>query len=288
MMTKVGTVKQIWRYPVKGMAGEQLQQCELGKLGLNGDRIWAIQDTKRQEIQSCKFRPDLLRASARCRKGDNTGPDDQVDITLPDGSVVGSDEPHVHKYLSVLTGLDSTLEPLRSIDDADFYRRYKKDDHTWLEELKATFDREPGEPLPDLDNLPEQMQEFVSLPGTFFLVTPFHLITTASLDYMKQLRPDSDWAVERFRPNIVIETLPGMDGLVEQAWLNKTMRISAAKVDCCDAAPRCGAVTRDQATIGKDTDILRSIVKQADQNLGIYGNIIDAGLISVSDEVFID
>ena len=67
-MLKVGTIKQIWRYPVKGMAGEQLEQCYLGENGLTGDRIWALQDTQRQEIQSCKFRPELLRCNAKCRR----------------------------------------------------------------------------------------------------------------------------------------------------------------------------------------------------------------------------
>ena len=229
-MLKVGTIKQIWRYPVKGMAGEQLEQCYLGENGLTGDRIWALQDTQRQEIQSCKFRPELLRCNAKCRRGDATGPDDQVDITFPDGAVIGSDEPQVNQLLTLLTGFDSTLQPLKPIEEQDFYKRYKQDDHTWLEELKATFDREPGEALPDLDNLPEQAQEYVSLPGTFFLVTPFHMLTTATLDYMKQLKPDSDWAVERFRPNIVIETVPGMEGLIEQAWVDKTIQIGQTTV----------------------------------------------------------
>jgi hypothetical protein len=286
-MLKVGTIKQIWRYPVKGMAGEQLEQCYLGEDGLTGDRIWALQDTQRQEIQSCKFRPELLRCSAKCRRGDASGPDDQVDITFPDGAVIGSDEPQVNQLLTLLTGFDSTLQPLKPIEEQDFYKRYKQDDHTWLEELKATFDREPGEALPDLDNLPEQAQEYVSLPGTFFLVTPFHLLTTATLDYMKQLKPESDWAVERFRPNIVIETLPGMEGLVEQAWLDKTIQIGQTYVQCCGTTPRCGAITRQQRHIPTDTGMLRTIVKQADQNLGVYGVIAEAGVIQIGDEVFV-
>jgi hypothetical protein len=286
-MLKVGTIKQIWRYPVKGMAGEQLEHAYLGENGLTGDRIWALQDTERQEIQSCKFRPELLRCSAKCRRGDATGPDDQVDITFPDGSVIGSDEPHVNQLLTLLTGFDSTIQPLKPIEEHDFYKRYKQDDHTWLEELKATFDREPGEALPDLDNLPEQAQEYVSLPGTFFLVTPFHMLTTATLDYMKQLKPDSDWAVERFRPNIVIDTLPGMEGLVEQAWLDKTIQIGQTTVQCCGTTPRCGAITRQQRHIPTDTGMLRTIVKQASQNLGVYGVIAEAGVIRVGDEVFI-
>ncbi|MBM3759963.1 MAG: hypothetical protein FJW36_06915 [Acidobacteria bacterium] len=31
-------LKELWRYPVKSMAGEKLQQVELTPLGLAGDR----------------------------------------------------------------------------------------------------------------------------------------------------------------------------------------------------------------------------------------------------------
>ena len=287
-MIKVGTVKQIWRYPVKGMAGESLNYCHLGDMGLQGDRIWALRDVARQEIQSCKFRPQLLRCVARCRSTQMTGAHDQVDIHFPDGRVVGGDDPQIHSLLSELTGHNSTLESLRPLAELDFYRRHKKDDHTWLEELKATFNREAGEPLPEiLDDLPLAAKDFVSLPGTFFLVTSFHLLTTATLAHMQQLNPEADWDVQRFRPNLVIETLPGMEGLVEQAWIDNKLRIGRATIACNSSTPRCGAVTRSQQKLESDSSILRSIVKQADQNLGVYGAIKQSAVIQLGDEVFL-
>jgi hypothetical protein len=217
-----------------------------------------------------------------------TGAHDQVDIHFPDGRVVGSDDPQIHSLLSELTGHNSTLESLRPLAELDFYRRHKKDDHTWLEELKATFDRVAGEPLPEiLDDLPSAAKDFVSLPGTFFLVTPFHLLTTATLAHMQQLNPEADWDVQRFRPNLVIETLPGMEGLVEQAWIDNKLRIGRATIECNSSTPRCGAVTRSQQKLESDSSILRSIVKQADQNLGVYGAIKQSAVIQLGDEVFL-
>lgn len=287
-MIKVGTVQQIWRYPVKGMAGENLNYCHLGDMGLQGDRIWALRDVERQEIQSCKFRPQLLRCVARCRSTQMTGAHDQVDIHFPDGRVIGSDDPQIHSLLSELTGHESTLESLRPLAELDFYRRHKKDDHTWLQELKATFDREADEPLPEiLDDLPSAAKDFVSLPGTFFLVTPFHLLTTATLAHMQQLNSEADWDVQRFRPNLVIETLPGMEGLVEQAWVDNKLQIGPATIECSSSTPRCGAVTRTQQSLKSDSSILRTIVKQADQNLGIYGAIKQSAVIRLGDEVFL-
>lgn len=282
---KAGIVKEIWRYPVKGMAGEQVEQCAIGPNGLEGDRVWALRDVARQEIQSCKFRPELLSCTASTRKDSVLR---HVDISLPNNLSSASDDPVIHRTLSELVGYHSTLEKLRPVEDLDFYRRHKLDDTTWLEELKATFSREPGEPLPDFSQLPQQARDFVTVPGTFFLVTPFHIITTASLNHMKSLLPEADWDVRRFRPNIVIETTDADKGLVEQNWVGKRMRIAESQIDCTATAPRCGAVTRQQQNLRFDKSMLRTIVAQAEQNLGIYGSISNQATLTVGDTVYID
>jgi uncharacterized protein YcbX len=40
----VGNVAEIWRYPVKSMAGERLESCAISEAGLDGDRRWALVD----------------------------------------------------------------------------------------------------------------------------------------------------------------------------------------------------------------------------------------------------
>ncbi len=104
-MLKVGTIKEIWRYPVKGMAGEQLSAGTISARGIQGDRTWALRDTRRKEIQSCKFRPQLLLCTARAN-GDGRN----VDVTFPDGSTLRSDDARIHTKLSELTGHESTIE----------------------------------------------------------------------------------------------------------------------------------------------------------------------------------
>jgi uncharacterized protein YcbX len=287
-MVKVGRIKELWRYPVKGMAGESIQQCLLTEKGLLGDRIWAVKDTARQEIQSCKFRPELLRCVAQFKHSLKTELGEHVEITLPSGDVINSIDPIINDALTQLTGHESTLEVQRSLDDLDFYRRHKKDESTWLEELKATFEREEGEALPDLDNLPQSAQDFVAVPGTFFLVSSLHFITTATLNHLKQISPDSDWAIERFRPNVVIETEPSFEGLVEQEWINHQLSINGIKIECNGSTPRCGAITKPQQGIESDNRILRTVVKKADQNVGVYGEAHDIGMLAVGDDVYVD
>ena len=40
----MATVMEIWRYPVKSMAGERLESCQIVEHGLEGDRRWAFID----------------------------------------------------------------------------------------------------------------------------------------------------------------------------------------------------------------------------------------------------
>ena len=274
-MTPIGTIHELWRYPVKGMAGERLPSCSVGTRGIAGDRLWALWDVGRQEVQSCKFRPELLQCTAKLRtepahaKSRADIPDvPHTDVRFPDGTVMTSEDAAIHDKLSSLVGRPSRLTCLQS--NHQFYRRFKADGHDWRSELADTFTRLPGEPLPDLENLPERAVNYVTIPGTFFLVSPLHVVTTSTMKHFKALRPEADWDIRRFRPNIVIETFDDSDGLTEQDWGGKTLLIGEAQLRCTETAPRCGAVTRPLEDLPKDASMLRTIVKHGDQNLGIY------------------
>ena len=45
-------VTEIWRYPVKTMAGEQLQRAHMGPLGIEGDRIVHVEDARGRVVTS--------------------------------------------------------------------------------------------------------------------------------------------------------------------------------------------------------------------------------------------
>jgi uncharacterized protein YcbX len=56
-------VAELWRYPVKSMAGERVQRTSLGVHGTPGDRVMYLVDG-RGEILSARTRPKLLRHAA--------------------------------------------------------------------------------------------------------------------------------------------------------------------------------------------------------------------------------
>jgi uncharacterized protein len=46
------TIVELWRYPVKTMAGEQLQRARLGPLGVDGDRVVHVENARGRVITS--------------------------------------------------------------------------------------------------------------------------------------------------------------------------------------------------------------------------------------------
>lgn len=78
-------VLQLWRYPVKSLQGEQLDEARIGPEGVDGDRRFAIFDVATGYGLTARRAPELLFAAARLR------PDGSAEITLPDGSIAAHD-----------------------------------------------------------------------------------------------------------------------------------------------------------------------------------------------------
>ena len=52
-------ITEIWRYPVKSMAGEQLQSAHLTTMGIDGDRVIQVQNAQGRVVTSRTY-PELL------------------------------------------------------------------------------------------------------------------------------------------------------------------------------------------------------------------------------------
>ena len=284
-MAKVSVIKEIWRFPVKSMQGDTVARCTVSKQGLLGDRCWAMRDEGRKEVQWGKKYPQLMLCKARYREEPDGGDIKPVDITFPDGETVGSDDAAVHAKLTELIGREAMLWPLQPASDVKFYKRYKPDEEQFMKEMADAFAREPGEPVPDMSQFPEVLMDHVSVPGTFFDNEELHMITTASMRYMASKNPEASWDIRRFRPNFYIETDSGLEGLVENEWVGLRLRIGATTVEISAPTPRCGMTVRPQGDLDYDKSILRTIVKDGDQNLGVGAHFREGGEVRVGDTV---
>jgi len=287
-MRVIGAVKEIWRYPVKSMAGERLQHANVGALGIYGDRGWAIRDEKAGEIRNARKLPALLHCIAayvREPSGNDVSP---AQITMPDGTTFRSDSAEANARLSELLGRPVSIWPVQPPSERDLLRRGAPDNPDVRAEMREVFGRLESEPLPDFSTLPAQLLEFTSPFGTFFDAFPFHLITTASLSALASRNPAADFDSRRFRPNVVVETEHDIEGLVEAEWSGRTMRIGATRIKLEMPTVRCVIPTLDQPNLRKDPSVLRTIVRDAAQNPGAYATIANGGTIALGDEVALE
>jgi uncharacterized protein YcbX len=286
----VGAIAQLWRYPVKSMVGERIAHAELDERGLVGDRGWAARDEERGGIRGAKKIGPLMRLQARYLDeptARNRAP--HVEITLPDGAgTITSDDARVHDVVSEALDHRVTLWPLQPASDTDHYRRGPSDSDDIVEELRDIFGRTETEPLPDLSVFPPEIVEFESPPGTYYDAFPIHLVTTTSLRMLARLSPSSDVDVRRFRPNVLVDTSDADgDGFPEADWLGKRLTLgNGVEVEVVAPCPRCVMVTRRVGDdLGQDRPLLRTIVREADQNLGVYATVVNGGRIAEGDRV---
>lgn len=271
-------VDQIWSYPVKSMVGGTVSSVELSMLGIVGDRRWAVRDLERGGIRGAKQLGGLMTLAAR-DVSDGSG---NVEIDFPDGRCLTSTSPDLDAALSAHLALPVRLEALRPVDDLDHYRRGAPVDDDLMVELRNIFGREESEPLPDFSVFPPEVMEFESPPGTYHDCWPLMIMSTSALDSMRRALPDSVIDVRRFRPSIVIDTADEV-GHPEFAWAGRTASIGSATIAFESACPRCVMVTRAVAELPGDRAILRHIVRDLDQNVGVYARVVEPGSFARGD-----
>ncbi len=271
-------IRQIWSYPVKSMVGDTVENAMLGDSGIVGDRRWAVRDLERGGIRGAKQLGGLMTLGARL-VDDTTS---QVEVTFPDGTRRSTGDPDLDAAISAHVGRAVRMEALRPADDLDHYRRGASANPDVMAELRDIFGRLESEPLPDFSVFPPVVMEFESPPGTYHDCWPLMIMSTSSLESMRSALPDSVIDVRRFRPSIVIET-PETPGHPEFAWAGRRARLGSATIAFESACPRCVMVTRAVAELPEDRRILRHIVRDLDQNVGVYARIVEPGRIAVGD-----
>jgi MOSC domain-containing protein len=280
-------VKEIWRYPVKSMQGERMEQCVLREDGIPFDRGWALRDETRQQITGAKRLAGILNCSARYLPQTSATTVPHVEITLPSGRKTRSDAPDVNGDLSDALGAKVTLWPLQPREDKKHYRQKRAPSENPLDELKRVFGLKPEEPLPDLSKFPgeliAELTEFVAPLGTYFDAYPVDVLSEASLRHLKKFAPNSTLDVRRFRPNFLVADDGDLDEPIEQEWIDSEIGIGEARLAVALAAPRCIMTTRPQPGLSQDNAVLRAIIAEMKHCLSVYCRVVRPGTVRVGD-----
>ena len=94
--------------------------------------------------------------------------------------------------------------------------------------------------------LTELSLAIASAPGTFFDVSALHVLTTATLQHLGSLAPEHRFAVERYRPNIVIDA--GIAPFAENDWTGAALHFGGDIASV--GAPPDDALHHDDARAG--------------------------------------
>ncbi len=249
-MAEIGTVSELWRYPVKSFQGERVDELALAPGGAAGDRILAVVDPAAKKVLSAKRHADLLLASARLDG-------DRVVVTLPDGSEHTADDPEVHDALSAWLGRPVRLQP----PPGDTV--YPMEMYTGMSDEDTPLFDWPGP------------------PGRWVDLADSHWLTTASLASIGQEHPSGEWDVRRFRPTGLIEV--GDEGYPEEGWA--AFEVGDAAIEPLMPTMRCSMPSRAQPGLERDKAIGTTIRDANGNNLGIYATVTRGGTVRVGDSV---
>ena len=263
-----GSVVSIWRYPVKSMMGEELNATEITPRGLVGDRAYALIDSSDGKVATAKnprkwphlfdFRATFVEQARAAAKVP------AVRISLPDGTTVTSDQGDLNQILSKALNREVTLDTAR--------RGAVNAEEYW----------------PDMEGLDhrETVTNFTLPEETFFDCATVHLLTTATLDRLRELYPQGRFEVRRFRPNIVLAPASSEKNFVENDWLGHTLAIGdEVRLNITGPCSRCVMTTLPQGDLPKDPGILRTAAQHNRVNVGVYAAVQRGGTIRRGDLV---
>lgn len=270
MRERVGTVAELWRYPVKSMRGERVAEMAVTEEGAAGDRLYALRELKYGGIMSARMFAAMLQLRAICESEPIGGPSassadlatkPRVRIELPDGGAIRAGDPDADDALSALFQFPVRLERPRQA-------QLTMDDIEAIREGRAFL---PPRSLYDEDVL--------------------HVLASGTLDHLRRLEGgSSDFDVRRFRPNIYLDTGTAGGGFVEDGWLGGELAVGDAngvRIVGMRPALRCAMTIHAQDNLRSDPAILRTAARHHAAYVGLFASVGAPGRIRLGDPVWL-
>ncbi len=274
-------VASLWRYPVKSMMGEELNSAVVTEGGLVGDRAYALVDRETGKVVSAKNPkkwPDFFAFRAAYTQPPEAGGElPPVWITLPSGDVVRSDQGDLDQRLSGAVSRAVGLQMHAPRDPS----------------LEQYWPEREGE----AEDVTNEAVAGAAPEGTFFDYATVHILTTGTLNRLRELYPQGRIEARRFRPNLIVETDPGVADFVENAWVGKVLRIGEVRLLVTDPCPRCVMPTLAQGDLPRDPGLQRTMLQntvhvpfagRALPSIGVYAKVLSGGIVRRRDTVAVE
>jgi uncharacterized protein YcbX len=259
-MSVIGIVESLWRYPVKSMRGEELDEMFAGYAGVYGDRLFAFTSsaspkgfpffTGREQRRMLRYRPRFrnpvkaagpvnLSEAEKLESGVNpisaSATDMMIDVETPDGKTFAIDDPALIDDLRINIDGNQALTLLRSD--------------------KAITDCRP--------------------------------LSIFAVQTARKIGEETGVAVDkrRFRANVYVD-LTSAGGFAESEFVGRSLRIgSKVTVAVLQRDARCMMITLDPDTAEKTPAILKQVAQAHEGMAGVYGAVLVEGTIRKGDPV---
>ena len=262
-MELIGTVESLWRYPVKSMRGEELQEAFAGFPGVFGDRLYAFRDSAApkgfpyltgRELETMLLyqprdrNPELMTKPANLAEAEAIGPG--LTPVYPDSADLALD-------VETPSGERLAIADPRLID---LLRAEIRESHelTLLRSDRAMTDCRP--------------------------------VSLFSIQTARQIGEELGTSLDkrRFRANIYLDLKSGR-GFDEDAFVGRTLRVgSKATIAVMERDPRCKMITLDPDTGQQNAEVMKQLARAHETKAGVYGAVLIEGTIRPGDEIFSD
>lgn len=119
-----------------------------------------------------------------------------------------------------------------------------------------------------------------------FDVMPLSLMTTRTVSGLGALM-GAELDVQRFRPNFLVEPADG-EPFPEDAWVGSVLRIGDMRMRVDQRITRCATINVDPVTGERNPEVLKAVVRERQERLGVYGSVVQPGRVSVGDAVVVE
>jgi uncharacterized protein len=261
-MRVVGKVESLWRYPVKSMRGEELEEAFVGFPGVYGDRYYAFRSsgapkgfpwlTGREQGAMLLYRPRYRRPEHAMQP-----------VNLADAEAISSGLTPVYADFSdLMVDVETPTGERLAIDDPQLTSMLRDGLHdrhelTLLRSHRAMTDCSP--------------------------------VSICSIQTVQQLGKElgMDMDRRRFRANLYVD-LQSASPFGEDKFVGRTLRIGVkTEIAVVRRDGRCKMITLDPDNAQPNPELMRRVARDHDGKVGVYGAVLVEGSIRPGDEIIL-
>ena len=257
-MSIVGKIDSLWRYPVKSMRGEELDEAFASFSGIYGDRLFAFESsaspkgfpylTAREQQRLLQYRPHFRYPDKAARP-----------INLTEAEKMGAN-PVWADFAELMVDVETPDGKTLAVDDPAL-----------IDMIRADIDQ----------------KHQLTLMRSERALTDCRPVSVFSLQSARQLAEETGTPIDkrRFRANVYVD-LTSAQGFAENEFVGKSLRIGPkVVVTVLERDARCVMITLDPDTGEKSPEILKKVAQAHEGMAGVYGAVIVEGMLHKGDSV---